>query len=92
MDRHDEVAGDGHVELAQQWAARAGPRVDAEGDEEDVAAVLLDLWTLVERERVFDRQRMQPELGRDSIQLLVARSLGSSQKNRRFSICRSTSS
>jgi len=67
MDRHDEVAGDDHVELAQERSARAGPRVDAVRDKQYVASVLLELGTLVKGPGVLDRQWMQAELGCDSM-------------------------
>ena len=85
VDRHNKVAGDDHVKLAQQRAARAGPGINAVGDEEYVVSVLLDLGTLVERPGVVDGQRMQAEL---DASLCSRSSLGPSGPTRRTAASR----
>ena len=63
------------MHLAQKLLAGNGVRIDAVRDEEHIAVVLVELRALVERAGVVDRQRVQPELLSELLQLLVGRIL-----------------
>ena len=79
MDRDHGIAGDDHVDLAQQRPAGLRARVDAEHDHEHVAVVLLDLRPLAEGAGVLDGQRVQADLLGDLRQILLGGSSKSSQ-------------
>ncbi len=63
------------MHLEQKLLAGNGVRIDAVRDEEQIAVVLVELGALVERAGVVDRERVQPELLSELLQLLVGRIL-----------------
>ena len=63
------------MHFMQQRLSRRDAGVSAVQDHEGVRAELLDLRPLIKRQRVLDRQRMQPETDAQLLDLHVGRSL-----------------